>query len=57
MQFSVVTVETIIADFAGPQDDTVYPNLGTVETNDAKWATFYAAAGAAQQFLPAPISD
>jgi hypothetical protein len=57
VQFSDSSDATVISYFASPQDPTQYPNLGTVETSDARWVTFYDAIGGAALGLPAPTSN
>lgn len=55
VQFSDNAEETIIGYFASPQDPTVWPNMGTVETTDARWKTYYdAQSDISKMYLPAP---
>lgn len=55
VQFSDSTDTKIAGFFASPQDPSAYENLGTVETSDASWATFYNSLPSyAQEGLPAP---
>ncbi|MDN7488466.1 hypothetical protein QZM35_12230 [Burkholderia sp. AU45274] len=54
VQFSDSTESTIISYFDSPQDSDQYENFGTVDTDDKRWATFYAKAGGAQCGLPPP---
>jgi hypothetical protein len=54
VQFSDSTESIIVAYFASPQSASDYANLGTVETSDARWATFYDVVGGATLWLPAP---
>jgi hypothetical protein len=57
VQFSDSTQATIIAYFSSPQDPSEYANLGTVDTSDARWKTFYNSLGPIEQEgLPAPTS-
>ncbi|MDN8047554.1 hypothetical protein QZN20_09715 [Burkholderia multivorans] len=55
VQFDGVDQKTIIAYFASTQDESNYPNLGTVDTSDERWAAFYSAAGGAESDLPEPV--
>ncbi len=57
VQFADSTDQKIVAYFAGPQDPSVYTNLGTVEANDARWAAFYAATSASAPGLPSPTQS
>lgn len=41
VQFTDSSKATIESYFAGPQDGSVFPNLGTVETNDPKQKSYY----------------
>jgi hypothetical protein len=41
VQFSDSTDQTIIAAFAVAQDPAYYTNLGTVDTSDPRWKTYY----------------
>lgn len=42
VQFSDASDETIINAWSEPQDPTVWENQGTVQSDDARYATFYA---------------
>jgi hypothetical protein len=43
VQFADATANAaIISVFAGPQDGSIYANLGTVNSNDPRYATFIA---------------
>jgi len=58
VQFIDTTQATICSYFASPQSPDDFPNLGTVETSDARWITYYDQQGAQlQQYLPAPTSS
>jgi hypothetical protein len=54
VQFSDSSESAIVSYFSGPQDPSEYENLGTVDTDDARWAAFYAAMGGDRSMLPAP---
>lgn len=55
VRFSDETDEVIVSYFAGPQDPSVFPNLGTVDTSDARWKSYYEAQPAAlQACFPTP---
>lgn len=41
VQFSDATETVIVSFFACPQDPKVWPNQGSIETNDARWKTYY----------------
>lgn len=41
VQFSDSTETAIITAFDGPQDSDIYANLGTVDTSDTSWKSFY----------------
>ena len=41
VQFSDGSQSEVIAYFTSPQDETAYPNSGTVESSDPRWKTFY----------------
>lgn len=56
VQFADSSESTIDAYFASPQDPSAYANLGTVDTSDPRWASFYEAVGGAIAGLPAPTS-
>lgn len=56
VQFSDSTDTAIQTYFTANPDPSMYPNLGTVNSNDARWKSFYdlfAAAGMASG-LPVP---
>jgi len=55
VQFSDPTDSEIASYFASPQPANWFTNLGTVETNDTRWQTYYAQQPIAiRQFLPTP---
>lgn len=55
VQFSDSTDTSILSSFGGPQDPDVYANLGTVDSSDPRWLTYYDLFPAsAQQYLPTP---
>lgn len=55
IQFSDSTEQVIVSYFAGPQDPDVFQNLGTVDTSDARWKTYYDSQPAPlQSCFPAP---
>lgn len=55
VQFSDSTEATIVSYFCCPQDPEAHPNLGTVDTTDARYATFYQSLASGSQFgLPVP---
>jgi len=57
VQFSDSTETTVVAYFAEPQDLTVYPNQGTIESTDPRYAKYYAALPTAvQAVLPPPTA-
>jgi hypothetical protein len=57
VQFSDSTEATIIAYAASAQPSDAWPYQGTVDSSDARWATYYAKIPAiAQEFLPATTS-
>lgn len=41
VQFQDSTEQVIVSYFGSPQDPAYYPNLGTVDTSDPRWRTFY----------------
>ncbi len=43
VNFTDSTQKNISDVFCGPQDETIYPNQGTVAASDARWAAYYAA--------------
>lgn len=43
VQFSDSTEATIIAVFSEPQDETIYPNQGALESSDPRYSTWYSA--------------
>lgn len=57
VQFSDSTEEIVIAYFASPQSESEYPNLGTVDSSDKRWAVFYGAALGAECGLPMPTDS
>ncbi|MFP3652308.1 MULTISPECIES: hypothetical protein [Burkholderia] len=52
VQFSDSTESEVVAYFASPQDPEAYQHLGTIDTSDARWASFYQNAGVACSGLP-----
>lgn len=57
VQFSDSTKASIVSYFSTPQDPAVYPNQGSIFSNDARWSAYYAAQPAAvQKGIPAPNS-
>lgn len=55
VQFSDSTEKTVIAWFLSPQDALLYPNMGTLDTSDERWATYYnGQPGWMQAMLPPP---
>jgi hypothetical protein len=54
VQYSDTTEAVIVSYFGSPQDPSVYPGYGTVETSDARWKTFYDSEPFMQSGLPAP---
>lgn len=55
VQFSDSTETRIVSYFASPQIDSVFANLGTVDTSDPRWLTFYDALPAGVGLgIPAP---
>jgi hypothetical protein len=57
VQFSASTETAIVAAFNCPQDETAYPNQGTVAASDARWAAYYATLPAAvQAAFPPPTT-
>lgn len=57
VQFTDATETVISAYFNGPQNEEAYANLGTVDTSDKRWATFFAVVGGAECGLPAPTAS
>ncbi|HIC7208534.1 hypothetical protein [Burkholderia stabilis] len=58
IQFSDSTQTKIISYFAGPQDETVYPNQAVIDTDDVRWKEFYDSLPAiSQRGLPPPTSS
>lgn len=56
VQFTDSKKTAICAYFGAPQDPAVYPNLGQVDTTDARYGAFYNAQSPQfQSFLPNPI--
>lgn len=41
VQFSDNTEERVVGYFSSPQDPTVWPNMGQIDTSDARWKTYY----------------
>jgi hypothetical protein len=57
IQFTDATQTAIISYFACQQDPSVWENLGQVDSNDARWKTFYDSQPAVMQSaLPAPTT-
>ncbi|WP_175908353.1 hypothetical protein [Burkholderia sp. BCC1640] len=54
VQFSDSTESKIVGYFASPQDESNYPNIGNVETSDARWAAFVESLGSEGAGLPTP---
>lgn len=55
VQFTDSSESIIQSYFGNPQDETVYPNQGTVLSSDARWKAFVASMPAlVQSELPAP---
>lgn len=55
VQFTDSKKTAICAYFGAPQDPDVYPNLGTVNTADARYVAFYSGQSPQfQAFLPSP---
>ncbi len=55
VQFSDASEEIIVSYFGSPQDPAVYQNLGTVDTSDPRWKTYFdAQADWVKPYLPAP---
>lgn len=57
VQFSDSSGSTIITYFGSEQSDSVYQNLGTVATSDARWKAFYDSVSPMVQGLPLPTSE
>lgn len=58
VQFSDAQSATIESYFSCPQDPSVYPNLGTIQSTDPRWKTFYdSMESMAQSCLPGPGSS
>jgi hypothetical protein len=57
VNFADSTQAAITMYFGGPQPDDSYPNLGTVDTSDARWVAFYDSIPFANAGLPAPTSN
>lgn len=56
VQFADNAEAIIISYFGAPQNSSVYENVGTVDTSDAKWKTYFESQPVwAQPYLPAPI--
>jgi len=43
VQFSDSNETEIVACFAGPQDPAAYPNQTSIDSSDARYATFFSA--------------
>lgn len=41
VQFADATDASIVSQFSCPQDPDIWPNQGTVESNDPRWKTYY----------------
>lgn len=55
IQFSDSTNTVIISYFNSPQDPSVFPNQGQIDTSDARYVTWYDEQSFfAQMALPAP---
>lgn len=54
VQFSDSSESSIVSYFGSPQDSSKYQNLGSVETDDERWADFYASIRGDKSMLPAP---
>ncbi|WP_175765098.1 hypothetical protein [Burkholderia ambifaria] len=54
VQFSDSTESEVVAYFSAQQELEVYQNLGVIDASDARWATFYNAAGGKVCGLPPP---
>jgi hypothetical protein len=55
VQFSDATEAAIAAYWTTPQDPSVYPNQGEVDSSDARWRTFYETCSPYNQaMLPTP---
>ena len=54
--FSDETHSVVIANFGAPQDPAVYPNYGTLMTDDERWHTYYYSAPEWLRFyMPTPV--
>jgi hypothetical protein len=49
VQFSDASETAIVSYFSGEPDSKFWANCGTVDTSDARWASYYAAQ---QKFFP-----
>jgi hypothetical protein len=57
VQFADSTEQTVTAYFSSPQDAATYENLGTLDSSDVRWKTYYASlSGMLQIGLPAPTT-
>lgn len=57
VQFADSTDAVIIAYLGGPQDPVAYPNQGTVDPSDPRWAVYYAMlSSSVQPYFPAPTN-
>ena len=55
VQFSDEKQTSVIAYFAGPQDISIYPNQGEIESTDNRYLSFYnAQLQSEQQSMPSP---
>lgn len=57
VQFSDSSQTEIVSYFGSPQAATAFSNMGVVESNDARWATFYSSVNGAGLGLPAPTAS
>jgi hypothetical protein len=55
VQFADNTDTEIISVFASPQDDTHFPNQGTVESDDPRYVTYYDSVPASPPALKAGL--
>lgn len=55
VQFADESEEVIISYFGSPNDPDVWPNQGTVDTSDPRWAVYWNGLPILlQRMLPAP---
>ena len=55
VQFTDSTEATIVAYFGCAQNPAVWANTGTVDSSDARWATYYNSITTSMQpYLPVP---